>query len=972
MSTASSAQQIAVGSLVRVRERDWVVLPSDDEEVLRLRPLTGSDAEICGLYRPFERDLQQASFPDPRPETAGDFISGALLRNAARLSLRSGAGPFRSLGRLSVRPRPYQFVPLIMALKLDPVRMLIADDVGIGKTIEALFIARELLDRGDALRFCVLCPPHLCDQWALELESKFHLQPTVVKSSTWARLERDLPPGSRSVFGHYQNLVVSIDFAKREPRRSLFRADCPDLIIVDEAHTAAQPGGAASTEQQQRHELLRDLAADKDRHLVLLTATPHSGIEESFQSLLALLNERFGRLNLQQLEEKDRSSLAKQFIQRRRADVERWLGETRFPKRDSKEETYPLGAEYTGLFEDVLQFTRETIDDPRLSKPRQRVRYWAALSLLRSVMSSPAAGAKAFATREQNLQPSDPETESDEQRAREVLDPLTEAELLDTLPERPIELSLPDFEDRDRRRLREFARRAESLIPGDPKIEKAAHVISALLKKGHKPVVFCRFVATAEYVAQQIEARLKKIFSGIHAIAVTGESGGDEERRALIAELVKSEHRVLVATDCLSEGVNLQEDFDAVLHYDLPWNPNRLEQREGRVDRFGQKTSTVPAVLLYSPDNRMDGIVLRVLIRKAEKIFRTTGVRVPVPVDSETVLKTITEALFTRPEPDQMRLFQEQENEVERIWMLNAEREKASRDRFAQHAIKPGDVAKEIEATDDVLGDPNAVKRFLADAAGRLGFTLQSKQNYYVLDISALDPAIRDRLKWQKPQKVIFDSPAPEGLEDAIVIGRNHPLVVALSEKIMGEAFRENPQPRVAQPPSAVGSLSVEANVVPALERFSRCGAAYTDAVKTRTALLLLRIRYRLATRRKTSELFAEELVTAGFAREDGKTVWRTANEKELLNLVEGVVPKGQISPQERQQQVAWALDQLKNAQLAQAGDELARIAAERAAILEDAHARLREQLDQKARLAVTPYPPDVLGIYVLVPGGGR
>jgi hypothetical protein len=113
MSTASSSPQLAVGSLVRIRERDWVVLPSDDEEVLRLRPLTGSDAEICGIYRPLEGDPPQAQFPMPKPESAGDFIAGALLRNAARLSLRSGAGPFRSLGKLSVRPRPYQFVPLI-------------------------------------------------------------------------------------------------------------------------------------------------------------------------------------------------------------------------------------------------------------------------------------------------------------------------------------------------------------------------------------------------------------------------------------------------------------------------------------------------------------------------------------------------------------------------------------------------------------------------------------------------------------------------------------------------------------------------------------------------------------------------------------------------------------------------------------------------------------------------------------------
>jgi superfamily II DNA or RNA helicase len=945
MATPSHSPQYPVGSLVRVRERDWVVLPPDDPDVLKLRPLSGSEAEICGIHRPIEgHSVRPAQFPNPKPETAGDFIAGALLRNAARLSLRSGAGPFRSLGRLSVRPRPYQFVPLIMALKLDPVRMLIADDVGIGKTIEAALIARELLDRGDAQRLCVLCPPHLCDQWALELESKFHLQPTVVRSSTWARLERDLPPGSNGVFAHYENLVVSIDFAKRDSRRGLLLSQCPDFVIVDEAHTAAQPGGISSREQQQRHELIRDISANREKHLLLLTATPHSGIEESFRSLLALLNERFGRLDLENLEERERAALAKHFVQRRRADVEKWLGETRFPQRDAEEIIYPLGPEYKKLFDQVLEFTRETVQDDTLSTPRQRVRYWAALSLLRSLMSSPAAGAKAFAAREQKLTANDEETEQDDLRAREVLDPISEGELLDNIPERPIELGAADLEERDRRRLRDFAKRAEALAGSDPKIDKAVSILADLLKKGHKPVVFCRFVATAEYVARAIEEQLKSKFPGIHAVAVTGESGGDEERRALIGELVKSERRVLVATDCLSEGINLQDEFDAVLHYDLPWNPNRLEQREGRVDRFGQKTARVPAILLYSPDNRIDGIVLRVLINKAREIYRTLGVRVPVPIESESVVKAITDALFQKPEAEQMLLFAEQEAQVTKVWERNAQREKASRDRFAQHAIKPAEVAKELEATDHVLGDPNAVRRFLNDAAGRLGFTLQPRNGHFILDPASLETSIRERLSWKKPQKVIFDSPPPEGLEEAVVIGRNHRLVVALSDKILGEGFRENPD-----------------------HRFSRCGAAYTDAVQSRTAVLLLRIRYRLATRRKGSDMFAEELVATAFTRSDGKLAWLPATDGHVLELIENIVPKGQISQQEREQQIAWALDQVNSAK-----PDLEKLAAERAALLEEAHVRLREQLDQKARLAVTAHEPDLLGVYVLVPGGGR
>ncbi|MCS7254489.1 MAG: helicase, partial [Armatimonadota bacterium] len=119
------------GSLVRVRERDWVVLPSPDPDILLLRPLGGTEAEMCGIYLPLERDaVTETQFPMPDPNYSGDFadvVSARILWNAARLMLRDGAGPFRSLGHLSFRPRPYQFVPLMMALRLNPIRLFIAD-----------------------------------------------------------------------------------------------------------------------------------------------------------------------------------------------------------------------------------------------------------------------------------------------------------------------------------------------------------------------------------------------------------------------------------------------------------------------------------------------------------------------------------------------------------------------------------------------------------------------------------------------------------------------------------------------------------------------------------------------------------------------------------------------------------------------------------------------------------------------------
>lgn len=174
---------VSIGSIVNCRNRQWVVLPSENEDITRLRPLSGNEDEIAGIYRQLGLEaIKPSKFPLPDATSIQDHKAALLLMDAARLLLRSGAGPFRSLGRISLRPRPYQLVPLLMALRLEIVRLLIADDVGIGKTIEAGLIARELLDRCEVKRLAVLCPPHLCDQWQQELRDKFHIDAVVVRS----------------------------------------------------------------------------------------------------------------------------------------------------------------------------------------------------------------------------------------------------------------------------------------------------------------------------------------------------------------------------------------------------------------------------------------------------------------------------------------------------------------------------------------------------------------------------------------------------------------------------------------------------------------------------------------------------------------------------------------------------------------------------------------------------------------------
>ncbi|MDW8076009.1 MAG: C-terminal helicase domain-containing protein, partial [Bacteroidota bacterium] len=218
-----------------------------------------------------------------------------------------------------------------------------------------------------------------------------------------------------------------------------------------------------------------------------------------------------------------------------------------------------------------------------------------------------------------------------------------------------MERATPSFSDSERRQLAQLAALAKAILhtpEADTKLECALNQARRLISEGYAPIFWCRYVATAEYLAEALQRHLPDV----HVACVTGRQPEDE-RRARIERIPPHQARVLVATDCLSEGINLHEKFDAVVHYDLPWNPNRLEQREVRVDRFGQSKHTVRAVLLYGRDNPVDGTVLDVLLRKAREIHRALGVFVPLPTSSESVVEALTQALLLRGgSPQQLSL----------------------------------------------------------------------------------------------------------------------------------------------------------------------------------------------------------------------------------------------------------------------------------------------------------------------------
>ena len=932
------------GSIVICRDRQWVVLPPENEEVIRLRPLSGNEEQICGILKSLSLEsLEPAQFAPPNSQTIQDHIAGQLLRDATRLSLRSGAGPFRCLGRLSVRPRPYQLVPLLMALRLQTVRLLIADDVGIGKTVEAGLIVRELLDRREAKRLAVLCPPQLCDQWQRELKQKFHLDAVVVRSGTVSKLERGLPSADSHIFSYYPYLIVSLDYAKSERRRAGFLAYCPDLVIVDEAHTCTDTGGERSS-QQQRHQLVEKIAEDPDKHLILLTATPHSGIEASFLSLLGLLNPQFQQFSLNQLNEKQRIELARHFVQRRRIDVQKWLeNETPFPERISEEKPYSLSKEYRQLFEAVYDFAWrlvKTAEETPLSYAQRRGRYWSALAILRCVMSSPAAAVATLSRQTQKYGvPEEISEELDEELAATyVYDTSEQEQILDVAPTTVVEKGKQTFDESQKRKLREFVKLAEQLSgKADRKLKQVKTLVKDLLQEGLNPIIWCRYIATAKYVAEALQELVTKK-NNLRVIAITGEQSEDE-REIRLEELKNAPQRVLVATDCLSEGINLQEHFTAAIHYDLPWNPNRLEQREGRIDRYGQTAPQVKCFLLYGQDNPIDGAVLQVLIRKAVEIHKSLGITVPVPMDSSTVQEAVFKSLFEQAaEVKQLTIFDlltdsdSELNQVNQSWERAVEREKLNRTRFAQRTIKPEEVKKELIESDLILGSEADVEQFVKNACEKFGCSLIKQKNYWKLpNIPAcLKPTFGD-----KARLITFTSPAPEGVE---YIGRNHPLVEGLARYILEESLDESQEEPTA----------------------ARCGVTVTEGVAKQTFIFLLRIRYLLESS-KGEVLLAEESVVRGFEGTLSNRNWLFS--EATLELLNRAQPAGDFSLENKRARIQKVLDALENLQ-----PDLEAIAEERAEVLAASHHRVRT-MTKEGKVKVKPQlPMDILGVYILIP----
>lgn len=949
------------GTLVEFRSRPWVVQQSSDKDLLVIKPLGGTDAETIGLYKPLYGDKLDATvnsynFRKPSPEDVGanSYPEAArILYNACRLSFRDIAGPFQCLGRLSFEPRPYQMVPLILALKHKQIRLLISDDVGIGKTLESLLIAKELLDRREIQRFAVICLPHLCEQWQNEIRDKFGLEAEIIRSSTISRLEKNMR-ANQNVFRDIPFQIISIDYIKSSDRKPMFLQHCPEFIIVDEAHTCAKPKGA-NKGQQLRHSLLADLAKS-ERHIVLLTATPHSGNIEEFQSVIGLLKPEFEHYTLE--DAKQREELSHYFIQRRRADVKPYVGDdVIFPTRVPFDSQYKFSAQYHALLMDIIDYVREGVKVARaLGKVKQRYIYWDLLALIRGVMSSPEAGISMLQNKIAKRTNDSDDIPEDSEKTYKFNDALKDGLLGDdVIPE-----SYEESSNSEKNKFRSFISTLREIKEKnqDNKVAELAKSVEFTLNSSYNPIVFCQYIQTAEYCKDYIAKQLagNKKYKDVTIEVITSRLT-DEDRKMKIDELSKTPRHVLVCTDCLSEGVNLQTGFNCIIHYDLPWNPNRMEQRNGRIDRFGQTEKEVAIFTLFDEEtNPVDKIIMKVLYRKQNQIRKSLGIYIPIADNDSSLMESIMEEIIVldtkkqlihQPTLFDMDAFKETTEEHDKRIQRAVEIEKKSHTYFA-HNTKAMDPTRLIESLNEakkVIGDIYDTRDFVIGELRHAGVNVKTDNAPLCYSFQFIE--LEDNLKpyFQRASdkkgtvRISFASPTPKNY---MYIGRNHTFVEDLSRGVVNDTING-------------GELGA-----------CRAMVIQTDKVQTVTTVLLMRVRSVISeTKHSDHQLVGEEMIFLGYKGKVENHDYLPEDECRNLFLESQATGDVDLVAQRNtfKRRLEWVNDETT---LRQHTDELA---TERANNLVRSFAQYRTYLSEAEYQVVSPVlPMDVIAAFVYTP----
>ena len=629
MSAEETATKIAQatapepGQLVEVRRRQWIVCQVEggsiapgypERHLVRLASIDedalGEEIEVLWELEPGARAIESTDIPSMTglddSETLQAFLDAVVWGAATNADRGYLHAPFRS----GVSIEDYQLDPLVRAIDMARTNLLIADDVGLGKTIEAGLVVQEMLLRHRVRTVLVLCPASLQEKWRVEMLEKFGLEFRIVDTQYLRQLRR-LRGLNANPWTSFPRLITSIDWVKQGEGMRLLRDALPqhvshprkfDMLIIDEAHNVAPTVGNYAIESL-RTRLVR-LAAPHFQHKLFLTATPHDGYTESFTALLELLDDqRFTRNVLP-----SGPQLARVMVRRLKTDLVDADGKRIYPVRRLE----PLPIEYSKKERDARRLLEEYVESRKSGENCE----WGGVGasfihqlLRKRFSSSPAAFAATLerhiatlegrSTKERSHKYGDGILRQAIEKTKDdyANDDWKEADEAEAIEEAGWHAHpLSENERRMLVRLQSWAKQAVRRV--DSKAEAVADWLDAHLKDDNgwtnqRAILFTEYRATQLWIQEILAAqgfdsdRLKLIYGGMDP------KERESVKAAFQANPSESPMRVLLATDAASEGIDLQNHCHLMVHLEIPYNPNVMEQRNGRIDRHGQRADEV-------------------------------------------------------------------------------------------------------------------------------------------------------------------------------------------------------------------------------------------------------------------------------------------------------------------------------------------------------------------------------------------
>lgn len=675
------------GQVVHARHRQWLVddvveSEADESPLVRLVCLDDDDSgrrleilwdleigarvvapEVHGLGQPARLD---------EPTQFGAYLHALKWSAVSAADATRFQAPFRA----GIKLMAHQLTPLMKALELPRANLFIADDVGLGKTIEAGLVLQELLLRQQASFVLIVCPASVCLQWQSEMQRRFGIRFEVMTRQFVAYRRQDRGFGTNP-WSTYNRFIVSHALLRRPEYREPLLRHIRDraekgLLILDEAHVAAPASASKYATDTDITRAIRDLAPRFDNRL-FLSATPHNGHSNSFSALLEILDPiRFTRgvpvegkrdldaIMVRRLKRDLRQLGVERFPRRMLVQLalqheeERWRVERRTYDAETGTETAEPTLELATMPPNELMLARKLARYTELCAPASRQGRFPFISLQQRLLSSPEAFARTLEAHAQGLAKKGGPVAAAEQRAIDfaaedgdpevhgVSDDAADAENAAEIRRASAALPTPTEEARallsEMRAIAEKSRReadAKTLAllawmrdHQCPSIGVGGAVRASRKWSARRVIVFTEYADTKRYLVELLSAAVADTDDGEHRILQfhggMGDDARDEVQRAFNAPPEQHPVRILIATDAAREGVNLQAYCADLFHFDIPWNPARLEQRNGRIDRTLQPSDEVRCHYFMYPQ-RTEDEVLEAVVRKVETVQRELG-----------------------------------------------------------------------------------------------------------------------------------------------------------------------------------------------------------------------------------------------------------------------------------------------------------------------------------------------------------